>query len=206
MTDDTTFKAWPRIPQAGKSQVTVTEKIDGTNAQVFISPDTDADAVRFGWRVGDMWVLAGSRNRWLTPDHDNYGFCAWVRANAEGLAAGLGHGRHYGEWYGAGIGRKYGLDHRRFALFHPLPVEAWAAKHAAGCPTNVSSVPLLLRTQIDVALSSGLIGAAISALWERGSTAVPGWMKPEGVVIDFGANKYKVTDTYGKHKWEVANG
>jgi len=75
--------------------VVVTEKIDGTNAQVTITEDG-----RF---------LTGSRNRWITPDDDNHGFARWAKDHELELREGLGFGTHYGEWWGQGIQRRYGL-------------------------------------------------------------------------------------------------
>jgi hypothetical protein len=81
----------------------VTEKLDGTNAQVHITDDGR--------------IFAGSRNRWITPDADNFGFARWVAEHEEELRA-LGPGSHYGEWWGSGIQRRYGLDEKRFSLFN----------------------------------------------------------------------------------------
>ncbi|HLE80817.1 MAG TPA: RNA ligase family protein, partial [Dehalococcoidia bacterium] len=81
----------------------ITEKIDGTNAQVVV--------------LEDGRVLAGSRNRWITPEADNFGFARWVKEHEEELRS-LGPGRHYGEWWGSGIQRGYGLKEKRFSLFN----------------------------------------------------------------------------------------
>src|SRR3990167_2668640 len=82
----------------------VTEKIDGTNAQICVYPD------------GTM--LVGSRTRWITPEDDNFGFARWVKDNEEALRTQLGFGIHFGEWWGAGIQRRYGLTEKRFSLFN----------------------------------------------------------------------------------------
>jgi hypothetical protein len=139
------FKEFGKIARLNRD-IVITEKLDGTNSQILIepieleTPDTiDADgnvvmgqAGRGGnvpvgdevavVRVGDLafGVSAGSRNRWLQPGKtsDNYGFAAWVAANAEALVALLGPGRHFGEWWGGGIQRKYGLGAKRFSLFN----------------------------------------------------------------------------------------
>lgn len=84
--EDPHFEPFPKIARLSR-EIVVTEKIDGTNAQVFITDDGR--------------VLAGSRTRWLTPESDNFGFAAWVHANQFNLKQ-LGQGRHYGEWWGAG--------------------------------------------------------------------------------------------------------
>lgn len=82
------FEAWPKIPRhAGK--IVITEKLDGTNAQVFIPESGDE-------------IYAGSRTRWITPQQDNYHFAEWVQANRTELLK-LGPGRHFGECCGSGI-------------------------------------------------------------------------------------------------------
>lgn len=82
------FKAWPKIPRATGEKVTITEKMDGTNACVVIQE---------GKIVGVQ-----SRKRFITPEDDNYGFAAWVAENEQELLK-LGDGYHYGEWAGLGI-------------------------------------------------------------------------------------------------------
>ena len=65
-------------------------------------------------------VRAGSRNRWLTPDADNYGFAHWVAKNEQALLQALNTtGLHYGEWWGQGIQRNYGMKEKVFSLFNP---------------------------------------------------------------------------------------
>lgn len=100
------FQSWPKISRVNKvfNQCVVTEKLDGTNAQILIQD-------------GKI-VAIGSRNRFITPEDDNFGFASWVMKNEEEILK-LGEGRHYGEWYGSGIQRNYGLKERRFSLFNP---------------------------------------------------------------------------------------
>ena len=92
-------------------EVIVTEKIDGTNAQILVN-DEGTD-----FRVG-------SRNQWITPEADNFGFARWCADNRDDLLK-LGPGRHFGEWWGSGIQRGYGLakGEKRFSLFN---VSKWA--------------------------------------------------------------------------------
>lgn len=100
----TEFVGFPKIARLNR-EIVVTEKIDGTNAQVEITEDGI--------------VRAGSRNRYITPEGDNHGFAAWVRDNADDLRR-LGPGRHFGEWWGSGIQSGYGLPkgEKRFSLFN----------------------------------------------------------------------------------------
>lgn len=152
------FEAFPKIPRL-KRGVVITEKIDGTNAQVAISEDGH--------------IRAGSRNRWISPGDDNFGFARWVEDNREELLK-LGPGRHYGEWWGAGIQRRYGLADKRFSLFN---TGRWSNSETR--PACCGVVPVLFAGEF----SSTIVDEQIARLKEHGSVAVPGWMQPEGVVV-----------------------
>jgi len=115
------FQEFPKMARLNRD-VVITEKIDGTNAQILIVPVTaennSAVANPGICLCGDFLIRAGSRNRWLASGkQDNAGFAAWVSENRNDLVK-LGPGRHFGEWWGRGIQRNYGLDHRRFSLFN----------------------------------------------------------------------------------------
>jgi hypothetical protein len=151
-------------------EITVTEKIDGTNAQVVVD---EHGAVR-----------AGSRTRLITPEADNYGFARWVQENSDELRSILGIGRHFGEWFGAGIQRRYGLDHKRFALFntrqwaHLADPGFWAAK-----PSPLEGVLTVVPVLYQGAFDTTQIALALNLLQVRGSAAAPGFLQPEGVVV-----------------------
>src|ERR1700744_5037408 len=93
------FKPWPKTPRYFRD-ITITEKIDGTNAAIGIQPVAGSDY---------PMVYAQSRKRIITKDDDNYGFARWVYDNCETLVEDLGYGLHFGEWWGKGIQRSYGL-------------------------------------------------------------------------------------------------
>ncbi len=155
----------------------ITEKIDGTNAQILITED------------GQM--LVGSRTRWITPQDDNYGFAAWAYAHRDELMQ-LGVGRHFGEWWGQGIQRKYGMNERRFSLFN---VSRWClhdetpqiiptadpriVKTQDMLPSCCHLVPVLYRGNFD----TNMCEAALIDLKVNGSYAAPGYMNPEGIVV-----------------------
>lgn len=100
---ETEFRAFPKVPRLFRD-MTITEKIDGTNGCIIVREDGS--------------VGAQSRTRLITPQDDNFGFAAWVEANATMLAGVLGPGHHFGEWHGRGIQRGYGFRGRYFALFN----------------------------------------------------------------------------------------
>ena len=98
------FEGWPKMPRLFKDMV-ITEKIDGTNAQILITEDG---------------IMAGSRKRWLSSATDNHGFGRWVGENAGALIRLLGPGRHFGEWWGQGIQRRYNMKYKVFSLFNTI--------------------------------------------------------------------------------------
>ena len=168
------FEPYPKTQRLA-GHVIVSEKIDGTNACVLI------DFLSPGSEFGGALVRAASRKRLITPDDDNFGFAAWVDQHAEELAFALGAGRHYGEWWGKGIQRGYGLDERRFSVFAP---------EYAGLFTDwgLHSVPVLAYLP---ALDVRDVNVTLGRLSETGSHAVPGWMKPEGVVVHHKASGHR---------------
>jgi hypothetical protein len=167
------FVPFPKIPRLSR-QITVTEKIDGTNAQVFIT--------EFGE------IFAGSRNRWITPQDDNYGFAQWVSQHERELLT-LGPGAHFGEWWGAGIQRRYGLTERRFSLFN---AHRWTAINPP--PGCCSVVPILYSGPFE----QSEIDRCLMALRVSGSAAAPGFMNPEGIVIYHSAAKTMLKKTLDK--------
>lgn len=171
----TPFQSIPRL----KRGIVVTEKIDGTNAQIFITEDGR--------------VLAGSRSRWITPDDDNYGFARWVAEHEDELHR-LGPGHHFGEWWGQGIQRRYGLEEKRFSLFN---TGRWNAENPP--PACCHIVPVLYTGDFD----TREIDAQLEHLRTNGSVAAPGFMRPEGVVIYHAQSRqlFKVTlDKNDGHK------
>lgn len=197
MREDLKFAEWKKIPRLRRG-CSITEKIDGTNAHIFVTPLLGLDAddpvplcVVHSAGV-DMAVYAGSRTRYVYPEADNYGFASWVKANAVELVQ-LGEGRHYGEWFGAGIQRRYGLDHKRFSLFDSHRYEPRFSMGLLDSllKLNVGVVPTLYAGPFtDAAVSDTL-----ELLRKGGSVAVPGFMQPEGIVVYHAATKgrFKVT-------------
>jgi len=170
------FKAFPKISRLSREAI-VTEKIDGTNASIFIG------------EAGEF--MTGSRTQWITPEKDNYGFSRWAHEHKEELLK-LGPGHHFGEWWGQGIQRKYNMTEKRFSLFN---VTRWCLaseepkqiqcgdpriiKSQERLPACVSLVPVITRGILDE------IDFKWALMWleKNGSIASPGFMKPEGIVI-----------------------
>lgn len=156
----TDFEEFQKIARLSR-ECCISEKIDGTNAQVHV--------------LEDGTVLAGSRNRYVTPEADNFGFARWVQEHEDELRTGLGIGRHFGEWWGSGIQRGYGLPkgEKRFSLFN---TGVWTAETKPAC---CHVVPVLYHG----VFTTYAIDYALDQLRTVGSAAAPGFRRPEGVVI-----------------------
>jgi len=124
------FKAWEKIPRTNPFTVTITEKINGTNACVIV-------------KEGEV-VGIQSRKRLITPESDNFGFAAWVLENEQDISK-LGDGYHYGEWAGPGIQKNHHqLDKKRFFLFNTF---RWNNDNP-NRPSCCDVVPILFQGQI----------------------------------------------------------
>lgn len=150
------FKEFGKIARLSRD-IIVSEKIDGTNAQIYIDD------------YGE--IFAGSRNRWLI-DEDNFGFGAWVKENKEHLLL-LGPGRYYGEWCGAGVGRRYNMKIKKLAFFYP-PKNFEDIERE-----DITTVPVLYLGPF----CTNKIDESLEILKSQGSLFSPGFMKPEGIVI-----------------------
>jgi hypothetical protein len=151
------FTEFPKIYRVSRPCI-ISEKIDGTNAQVCITEEGE--------------FLTGSRTQWITPANDNHGFARWANENKDELLK-LGVGRHYGEWWGCGIQRGYNLKEKRFSLFNTYH---WS--DAAVRPACCHVIPVLYEGMFDTAK----VEECIALLRSNGSVASPGFMRPEGIV------------------------
>lgn len=166
------FVGFPKIARL-KRECVISEKIDGTNAQVCITEEDE--------------MFVGSKNRWITPEDDNYGFAAWCQKNKDELMT-LGHGRHFGEWWGSGIQRRYDMtgEQKFFSLFN---TSRWSVDE--NLPDCCSVVPVLYCGMFSVTA----VDDCLRELEKFGSTAAPGFMEAEGVVtyLTAGRTMYKTT-------------
>lgn len=191
------FRKWGSTPRWHKG-LTITEKINGTNACIVIY---------------NGQVKAQSRNRMITPDDDNAGFAKWVYDNAGVLTDTLGYGYHYGEWFGPGIQKNpLGVESKRFALFG-------ATKYTEGNGYELSkvdgleTVPLLFHGQGHYRTIPDVIDRLIAAGTEvKGAKkevnpmGFVGAAKAEGIIVYHKETqqKYKILlEDDAFHKWEV---
>ena len=174
------FPKFPKIPRLSRD-IIITEKIDGSSGTIYVDDNGE--------------ILAGSKNRWITPQKDNHGFAEWVDAHRADLLI-LGPGWHRGEWWGQGINRGYGLKEKRFSLFNTIrwnenlfnkyKIEAWESFKSKEPrplfvypPACCRVVPILYEGPFEMEAIYG----QLKELRELGSYAAPGYMNPEGVVI-----------------------
>jgi hypothetical protein len=201
---DTLFESFGKIPRWNRD-IIITEKIDGTNAQIFVSEQGNI-TLKSGREVP---FLVGSRNRWIFPESDNHGFAKWAYGNEKDVLS-LGPGRHFGEWFGQGIQRGYGLKEKKLIMFN---VSRW---NKDNLPQSIGVVPVLYQGPMfyytenaggnrlsqfddsqneDGPIQHWATAESLYMLKTCGSFAVPGYMKPEGIVIFHSASHhmYKIT-------------
>jgi ATP-dependent RNA circularization protein (DNA/RNA ligase family) len=183
--DDIEFKAWPKIIRSKGSQVTITEKMDGTNACIIIE--------------GGEIVGIQSRKRLIQPaalsgvkDSDNQGFAAWVYDHAEELV-GLEDGYHYGEWVGEGIQKNpHALEGKHFMLFNTL---RWNPDNP-NLPECCGVVPTLYQGEFSEEAVDEVMEDLLASYDGKDG-------KPEGVIVFHHSLKQpvKYTFEYSKGKW-----
>jgi len=162
------FHGFNKIPRLNRECI-ITEKIDGTNAQIFIDET-------------GLVIRAGSRSQWITPTNDNHGFARWVEEHRDELLT-LGPGRHFGEWWGSKINRGYGLTKgdKRFSLFNTSRWKTCCSVEPGvnPLPPCCGVVPILYQGPF----TTDVVNEAVEFLRKTGSVAAPGYMNAEGVVV-----------------------
>lgn len=181
------FQAWPKIPRWSNETVTITEKIDGTNAAVIILPYSEEheELIASGYAQSifnsdenRLTFATQSRKRFIKPgkDTDNAGFASWAWGNDLELVQALGYGKHYGEWWGRGIQRSYDMNTKMFSLFSPWRYDDGERDFGVD---NLSVVPVIFKG----AASNAATESSLNYLRDNGSLAAPGYMRPEGIII-----------------------
>lgn len=181
MTPD--FESFPDIKKLGKAALFITQKIHGTNAQIYIFQQED----------GTLDLACGKRSSWCVPGKDNFGFAEMVYANKQEFIEKLGPGRHYGEWAGPGINSGEGLKKKTFVLF-----DHWRYPVERPLPPHTVVVPVLYEGPFDMSK----VEESMNDLRVNGSKLVPGFMAPEGVVVRIKGERYKVVFQDEEAKWK----
>ena len=166
------FHTFEKIARVNRPMI-VTEKLDGQNALIHI--------------LDDGRVFIGSREQYIDEHTDVKGFWHWCQDHMEEIKL-LGPGRHHGEWWGSGIGRGYGLKEKHFSLFN---TSKWNVDNTPPC---VDVVPVLYQGPF----STETMAEIVEALRAQGSMAVPGFMRPEGIVVFH-------VHAYSFFKWTLEN-
>ena len=184
---DLEFRPWPKIPRLVSEKITITEKMDGTNACIIIE--------------GEEIVAIQSRKRFIYPEGtegqpkgcDNAGFAGWVRDNEQELLK-LGDGHHYGEWCGPAIQRNpHNLPIKRFYLFNTQRWGAYAER-APKCCTTVRELYSGPNTR----------EAINKAMEDLKNIAHQEMYTPEGIIVfnHLARNSYKLTFENSEGKWK----
>ena len=172
------FKAWPKIGRETPFRVTITEKLDGTNACIIIQDN--------------KIVGIQSRNRFIEIGDDNFGFAGWVWDNAEELIK-LGEGYHYGEWVGVGIQKNpHNLPDRQFFLFNTF---RWNSQNP-NLPSCCKVVPILFEGNIEADTIKSLLQGLVD---NAGETT------PEGIIVYYHSSRSysKHTIKAPNGKWAI---
>lgn len=191
------FKAFEKINRINKVEMQITQKIHGTNAQVFIIEHEKVDPTNLGELIevdGKYYELrCGSRTRWIYPGDDNYGFATFVHQHKEEFIRKLGVGQHFGEWAGLGINSGEGLDKKVFVLF-----DFWKYPPERPLPPGCVVVPVLYQGPFDL----GKIEEVMAELKANGSRLCPGFMRPEGIVIGTMGHRLKKVFEAEETQWK----
>ncbi len=164
---DGEFRSYPEILTLEQTEITVTEKLHGTNGSLHTYWDDE---------MKDWNLKVGSRERWITPEDDAMGLATWALSEPyrSQIMERLGPGRHYGEWVGRNIvNGGLPLPEKRFVLFSVLGYVD------IPLPDRVDITSLLYRGPWDPAK----IEEIMLEMKEKGSFYLPGYMRPEGIVI-----------------------
>lgn len=204
------FIKWSKTPHWDTVRLRVTQKLDGTNAQILIQEFTNSGMLGHGGKSsGDYVIHAGSRTRWLGSEtrtqkkgkggisyervtiDDNHGFYKWVMDNKEELTEKLGPGRYYGEWCGPGIQNGENLTERALFLFNP-------PKNCENLPNGVHLVPQLFDGVVNLE-EVGLEIHQIRHFLNDSCTMIQDELlkkeltvKPEGMIIQIDSQRYKL--------------
>lgn len=175
------FKSFGKTPYYDSIQMRVTQKIHGSNAQIHIYEED-----------GERNILVGCRTRWLSESDDNHGFYQFVMKQKESFLK-FPIGTHFGEFCGKGINSGEGLTEKRLLLFSRPD-----RYQDIELPAGIGFVPCLYE--------GGFVNPVrfMDFLKENGSQLVPGYMKPEGIVIEIDTKRYKMTFDDETVRWRSA--
>lgn len=176
------FKPFNKIEKLNGINLSITQKLHGTNAFVIIVKGEN----------DEKELYCGSRTRFIYPHDDNYGFANFVHQHKEEFIEKLGCGRHDGEWCGPGINSGEGLKEKTFVLF-----DYFRYPPGRPLPPQTTVVPVLYDGPCD---DSKIIDC-MEKLKEDGSFLVPGFMRAEGIVAKINGTRYKKSFSPEDTQW-----
>ena len=191
------YPSFPSIERLENLYCHITEKVDGTNGLIEIGIQTDLL----------LTVNFGSQNRYISSHDDNMGFVNFFEQHTGDIfniydmikeeKGDITLPLHiYGEWFGKGIQRGYGLADKHFMPFS----EFLATKLIdAGVP-NIKMPVTLHSGKFSIATLDG----CMNKLKDEGSQVIPGYNRPEGVVIYFPTYNFRLKETFEGPKWKDA--
>jgi hypothetical protein len=112
-----------KIPDISTLSMTITQKIDGVNANIYI-------------KNGHLEDASSSLNF--------FGFEEYIDRNKSEIISKLGDGSHYGEWCGPGINSGEGLAEKKLVLFN---FRRWVGKPL---PSQMGVVPLIYEGPVSL--------------------------------------------------------
>lgn len=187
------YPSFPSIERLENLYCHITEKVDGTNGLIELY-DSSIEGVLFG-----------SRNRYISANDDNMGFVSFFKNYTNQLGTLTNYIeeekliypiRIYGEWFGKGIQRGYNLEAKFFMPFN----EYLAIKMIdAGIP-HIKMPVTLYSGKFSVEILEG----CMNKLKDEGSQVVPGYNRPEGVVVYFPKHNFRLKETFEGPKWKDA--
>lgn len=215
------FKEFAEIKHLIKVTALVTQKLHGTNASVWIYeidltqtkldkiwPIEITDSLKaFVTTDGKYLVRPAKRTSFISIEKDNFNFAQWVSTSKDDLARVLGAGTHFGEWIGPGINSGEGIKEKRFVLFDVMRFETQKEEMTKVnlWPSRLDLVPkLALETTGDL---RSLADRIMAELKEKGSVYAPGFMRPEGIVINvLGGQTLKFVFDTEETNWRKGSG
>lgn len=186
------FKEFPKIERLTNINMIITQKLHGTNAQIVIYDETQEDGSVL------RKLKTGSRSRWITPEDDNFGFARFVYEHKQEFIDKLGPGTHFGEWVGLGINSGEGLKDKQLALFDPGRYKIDEVTGLRNLPPQTTVVPILHYGAFDLAT----LKLVMESLKTNGSVFCPGFMRPEGVVVQVLGKRFKAVFDAEETAWK----
>lgn len=215
------YPSFPSIERLENIYCVITEKIDGTNGLIEIRKDSEIKVKDVENIIPSLTydtktvVKFGSRNRYLSYQDDNAGFANFYRhytVRFEDMAKDIIIVSNqeanqtndiptekyplqiYGEWFGQTIQRQYGLKDKFFMPFSTF----YAEKLIEYQVPNIIKPTVLYTGKFDWAVAEGLM----HSLLLNGSQVIPGFMRPEGIVIHFPKYNFRLKETFEGAKWK----